>query len=246
MTPPARSRIPWSSCRTNAWQSASHGQTAYELGITVGTVRSYTMKLRRSHPAGSPLTVALDRFDPIVSRGLMQILHEDPDIVVIGIDLDSAAIERVIVERTVRVAILNEASVLARGMAKPGGVGVVVLVDNPTHARGLRLLAAGTSCLPQHASAADVLSTVRDAAEGRNVFMPAHEGRQEQVHIAKVPLTPRETEVLEYLGKGYTNAEIALALSVGIETVRTHSARIRTKFGVRNKRALIGLTARSC
>jgi DNA-binding CsgD family transcriptional regulator len=48
--------------------------------------------------------------------------------------------------------------------------------------------------------------------------------------------------VLEYLARGQSHGEIAHALQLGVETVRTHSAHIRAKLGVRNKRELIGLT----
>jgi len=57
-----------------------------------------------------------------------------------------------------------------------------------------------------------------------------------------VSLTPREAEVLEYLARGQSHGEIAHALQLGVETIRTHSAHIRAKLGVRNKRELIGLT----
>jgi DNA-binding CsgD family transcriptional regulator len=47
--------------------------------------------------------------------------------------------------------------------------------------------------------------------------------------------------VLEYLSKGRSHGEIAHALQLGVETVRTHAAHIRGKRGVRNKRELIGV-----
>ena len=51
-------------------------------------------------------------------------------------------------------------------------------------------------------------------------------------------LTPREAEVLELLQSGRSNAEIADALHVGIETVRTHARRVYRKLGVRTRREL--------
>jgi DNA-binding CsgD family transcriptional regulator len=58
---------------------------------------------------------------------------------------------------------------------------------------------------------------------------------------AAASLTPRELEVLEFLSRGQSHAEIAHALQLGVETIRTHSAHIRGKLGVRSKRELIGL-----
>jgi DNA-binding CsgD family transcriptional regulator len=54
-------------------------------------------------------------------------------------------------------------------------------------------------------------------------------------------LTPREADVLELLQQGRSNAEIAVALHVGVETVRTHARNIYRKLGVRTRRDLASL-----
>jgi DNA-binding CsgD family transcriptional regulator len=56
-------------------------------------------------------------------------------------------------------------------------------------------------------------------------------------------LTPREAEVLELLQEGMSNAEIALDLSIGIETVRTHARNIYAKLGVNSRRDLARLSS---
>jgi len=75
------------------------------------------------------------------------------------------------------------------------------------------------------------------------VFAPGDGYLVKRSYPVKVAsLTPREVEVLEYLSRGQSHAEIAHALQLGVETIRTHSAHIRGKLGVRSKRELIGLT----
>jgi DNA-binding NarL/FixJ family response regulator len=50
-------------------------------------------------------------------------------------------------------------------------------------------------------------------------------------------LTPRQLDVLEMLGEGLTNAEIADRLYVSVRTVEHHVEAVLTKLGVPNRRA---------
>jgi DNA-binding CsgD family transcriptional regulator/DNA-binding XRE family transcriptional regulator len=53
-------------------------------------------------------------------------------------------------------------------------------------------------------------------------------------------LTARERDVLKHLRLGDSNAEIALALGIGVETVRTYVARVLRKVGVPSRQELLG------
>jgi DNA-binding NarL/FixJ family response regulator len=194
------------------------------------------------------ITVVLGYFDALVSRGLTQILREDRDLRIIGTDLDNATLGHAAARWAPRVAILDEASVvepsvLERLRVAQPAIGIVVLAHRPARACGMRLLAAGASCISKDVSAADILAAVHSAAEDRRVFVPS-DGRlvERSYPVNAASLTPREAEVLEFLSRGQSHAEIAYALQLGVETIRTHAAHIRGKLGVRNKRELIGLT----
>lgn len=83
-------------------------------------------------------------------------------------------------------------------------------------------------------SAGDAL--LAPAITRRLVERFAHPGRAApSVHADLARLTPRELEVLRLLAHGLTNAEAAAALTVSIETVKTHVTRILAKLGLRDR-----------
>ena len=88
-------------------------------------------------------------------------------------------------------------------------------------------------------TAPDVLDTFRAAPEPTDTAAPAD-----------TPLTERELEVLQLMGRGLSNGEIARTLVISEVTVKSHIGRIFTKLDLRDRAAAIvyafdqGLVAR--
>ncbi len=222
--------------------TVAHGHVPTALMATSSPPRSISEA--PGGPAGR-ITVVLGRFDSLLGRGLQQTLREDRGLQIIGIDLDRVVLERIVVAQAPQVAILDEAvarapAALERLRDAQPATGVVVLAHLPTVAYGMRLFTSGVSCVAKEARADNILAAVRIVADGRRVFA-ADDGHLVERSTIAADLTPREMEVLEYLSRGRTHSEIAGALQLGVETIRTHSAHIRTKLGVRRSRDLIGL-----
>lgn len=105
-------------------------------------------------------------------------------------------------------------------------------VDEPRMMGVLRAGALGY--LRKDAEPETLLDAVRAVAAGRSFIDPA---------VARLPpddrrldaLTERETEVLRRLVGGTSNREIAEALSIGEETVKTHVTRVLAKLHVENR-----------
>jgi two-component system response regulator NreC len=49
------------------------------------------------------------------------------------------------------------------------------------------------------------------------------------------PLTPRETEVLKYIVRGYTNRQIGEELNISVRTVEGHRANLAAKLGIQSR-----------
>jgi NarL family two-component system response regulator LiaR len=98
---------------------------------------------------------------------------------------------------------------------------------------GAALRAGAISYVRKEARLDTLLASIRAAARGQSLLDPTVAGvvMQELTRVGKpgVELTEREQEVLRQLALGRTNHEIAEALTVSDETVKTHVGNILTK-----------------
>ncbi len=194
------------------------------------------------------ITVILAQFGAVVGRGLREVLGEDPDLSIVGEDLDRAALELAVVQLRPRVAVLGEAildgrSLLRRLRAVQPDIGLVMLAHQPTPAHGARLLESGVAAyLPLDAAAHDILSAIHLAAVGTQMRLSAPNGSPKAAHAGGMAsLTPRERDVLRRLSQGDSNADLARRLHISTETARTHVKHILHKLGVASRRELIDI-----
>jgi DNA-binding NarL/FixJ family response regulator len=196
----------------------------------------------------SPITVAVARFEDLVSRGLRALIEEDPTLSIVATDYESDSLETVLRDLSPTVAILNFGSLktpadVHRLHAAFPVTRFIVLANRPTPAEANQLLAFGaTACLSKETQARDVLNAIHLASRGLHVLPRREETAVQETSSGPELLTRREADVLEHLQHGHSNAEIANALSVGIETVRTHRRNIYRKLGVRTRRELATLS----
>lgn len=193
-------------------------------------------------PARAPVRVALAQFEDIVAHGLSWMIGEDENLELVASGIEHDHLIGAIGEHQPNVAILNfgslrNASDLRELHRRFPKTRLVVLLNRPTDSECRQLLAVGaTACLAKSAEARDVLHAIHLASRGLHV-LPASDSTPGPPPGPDV-LTPREAEVLELLRTGRSNAEIAQALHVSIETVRTHARRIYRKLGVKTRREL--------
>ena len=125
-------------------------------------------------------------------------------------------------------------------------IGVVVLSSNPDDAQLFQALKAqAVACLSKEITAKDLIETVRRVARGEH---PINEVLTDRPKVAEqvlqqfqelswrseaegviAPLTPRETEILNYIAKGYLNKQIAAELDISEQTIKNHVTSILRK-----------------
>ncbi len=195
-----------------------------------------------------PVTVLIARFEDLVSTGLQSLISDDPNLRIVAFDVRVEKLDALVAEHDPRVAILNFGSLrspaeLRRLNAAHPATRLIVLANHPTPGECAQLLALGaTACLGKEIEGRDVLTAIHLASRGLHV-LPHSTPASATTPLLPDILTPREADVLDQLQLGRSNGEIAVALSVSIETVRTHARSVFRKLGVKGRRELATLSA---
>ena len=201
--------------------------------------------------SGSPITVLSSRFEDLVSRGLQALIAEDEHLDLVATDVDQSRVSAALARHRPKVAILNFGSLRSPAEVHDLHAGhpdtrLVVLANRPTAAECNQMLAFGaTACLSKETQARDILHAIHLASRGMHVLPRTAVDTGAPGLPGPELLTAREADVLELLQQGRSNGEIAAALHVGVETVRTHARNIYRKLGVKTRRDLAALGARA-
>jgi DNA-binding NarL/FixJ family response regulator len=133
--------------------------------------------------------------------------------------------------------------------ARPAPVIAVLADDSETVAEALGVGAAAV--LPASVSAGALARALAAAAEGLTVLGPEMATRllpiESDADTPEQPierLTPRESEVLQLLAGGFTNAEIAGRLGVSEHTAKFHVGAVLGKLGARSRAEAVALGSR--
>lgn len=121
------------------------------------------------------------------------------------------------------------------------GCKIIILTSFYDDKKVLPAIEAGAfSYILKTAKAEDIVSTIMKAANGENVIEPKVASVmmnrfRNQEKLPHHELTEREYDVLQCIGDGLTNQEIADELYIGIKTVKTHVSNILSKLEVADR-----------
>ena len=196
----------------------------------------------------APITVAIARLDDLLALGVRSLLENHPSVSIVA---DDIAYDRLsVVLRTHRPAVLildvGQLDHLGRvrelSLQHPH-TRLVLLGDRLSNIESAQLLAFGASaCLSKETQGRDLINAIHLAARGLQL-MPLGPPDAHGAQVRDSLLTPREGDVLALLRQGMSNAQIAVALHIGVETVRSHARSVYRKLGVPSRRALIALAS---
>ena len=199
----------------------------------------------------------------MVRQGFGALLSAQPDLVVVGDAANGAeavaAARRFdpdVVLMDVRMPVMDglEATRRLAGAERPK---VVILTTFDLDDYVYEALRAGASgFLLKDAPAADLVHAVRVVTGGEALLAPSVTRRLIAEFAARPrpdrprpvslhALTARETEVLRMVARGLSNQEIAAALVLAEQTVKTHVSRMLTKCGLRDRAQAVVLAYES-
>ena len=194
--------------------------------------------------AHSPITVAITRFPDLLALGLQTALEADPSISVVARDVAPGRIGTMLRAHRPRVLVLDVAALRDYAQIREitrehPDTHVVLLVHGLSSVESAQLLAFGASvCLTTDIQLRDLRHAIHLASRGLQLqLLPT----SPELHVTEPLLTPREGELLTLLRQNKSNAQSALALGIGIETVRSHARQIYRKLGVTSRRTLLAL-----
>jgi DNA-binding NarL/FixJ family response regulator len=210
----------------------------------------------------SPIRVFLVDDQQMVRAGFRMLVDSQPDLTVVGEAGDGAeALDQLavtacdVVLMDVRMPRLDGVVATRELQARPDAPAVIVLTTFDLDEYAFAAIKAGAAAfLLKDAAPPDLLGAIRSVHAGDSVVAPSTTRRLLEHFAAALPdpatgeqddrltpLTEREREVLELVGRGRSNHEIADDLVVAEATVKTHISRLLAKTGSRDRVQLVVL-----
>jgi DNA-binding NarL/FixJ family response regulator len=205
-----------------------------------------------------PITVLLVDDQPLLRMGFRLILEGEDDLHIVGEASDGAEAVRLVRELNpdvvlmdVRMPVLDGIEATRAITASGSWARIIILTTFDVDEYAFAGLQAGAyAFLLKDVAPSELIHAVRVVASGDAVVAPRVTQRllETYVRVAARPapapaprdplleeLTPRETEMLEAMAEGLSNAEIAHRYFLSEATVKTHVRRILTKLHLRDR-----------
>ncbi|GAA1853680.1 response regulator transcription factor [Myceligenerans crystallogenes] len=195
-------------------------------------------------------TVVLVDDDALVRGGLRALVDAEPDLVVAGEAADGTS--GVELARRLRPDVVvmdirmpgrdgNSATREIVSWAAPRPSVLVLTTFDLDDVVDDAIAAGADGFLLKRATPDELVAGIRTLAAGDALLSPSVTRRLFRLHARRrpagedVPLTGREADVLRALAAGRTTSEIAAAMFISTETVRTHVKHLLAKIGARDR-----------
>lgn len=200
--------------------------------------------------AGEPrIRVLVVEDQPPILKSLVKVLSAQPELEVVGEAMDGeTGVKQADAARPDLILLdlelpgMDGIAVTERVKARHPEIAILILTTFDDEARVYQAMQAGAGgYLVKRVSPAQIVSAIREVHQGGTVIEPVIARRfwnyfKSVRSEVKSPdpwgLTDAEREVLQYVTKGLSNAEVGHVMNIERRTVRTHLAHVYRKMGV--------------
>jgi DNA-binding NarL/FixJ family response regulator len=193
------------------------------------------------------LTVLLVDDHALVRRGFRRMLEDDPQIQIVGEASDGPEAVRLALELRPRVIVMDcalpefsgiEATRRIRDKFPEAEILMLSMHSEETLVRQA-LDAGARGYVLKNAMDLDLVSAVKQVAEGKAVLDPRVTKQATLKGERGSGLTTRELEILQHIVAGKSNKEIAAVLKLSSNTVAVHRANIMDALGIHKTAELV-------
>lgn len=189
----------------------------------------------------------------LIREGIRAIIQKEPDLKLVGASANLAKAplpgkqkpQVVLLDQCLRDQ--NTLQLIEMIKKKSPQTKVVVMGLLPVTADVAEFVKAGASgFILKDSSVKDFLKTIRSVAGGQNILpsrltgslfsqIAEDAGRSGKIKVSDVRLTKRQREIVDLIGEGLGNKEIAQRLHLATYTVKSHVHAILEKFALRSR-----------
>lgn len=201
-------------------------------------------------------------------QGIQHSLSSLPDITVVGVSEINDSILSFMDNNPPDVTLIDidgstEAGLtLARKIKQhSSSIAIVVMASNPNDEQLFEVLKGqAASYINKETTAEQLVETIRRVSRGEHpinealttrpklaeqVLMQFQElSRRSEAEQFLSPLTPREMQILKYIGQGYLNKQIAVELGISEQTIKNHVTSILRKLNANARTEAVVLALR--
>ncbi len=206
-------------------------QALFRAGARQALSEKHGFELSDCDPDGNPLEL---------------IEAHTPDVLLLDIDYPS----------------LNGLKLSRKILLRYPGIRVIILTPNPDDKQLFEVIKTGAvAYLSKNTDTEELVKTIKQAAAGKypindslisNSQVAEHVLKQFQYMVSMgkgmetvtAPLTPRETEILNYVAEGNSNKRIAYILQISEQTIKNHVSSILRKLNANDRAHAVVLAIR--
>ena len=215
-----------------------------------------------SEPVAAPISLVLIDDNRLLREGIAALIHTQPGFKVLAAFADVTEALQKVREARPDVVLLDfgledhdSVSLTATVHQEVPAARVIIMGLLPLHEDVAALVRAGASgFIMKDASFEDFFTTIREVAAGEEVLPPAltnslfsqivrnaAAGSKAKV-LESVRLTNRERQVIELLGEGLSNKELATRMHIAVHTVKSHVHNVLEKLALRSRLEVVAFS----